>query len=158
MSAMASQITGVSSVCSSVCSDQRKHQRPASLAFVRGIHRWPVDSLHKGSVTWKMFPFDDVIMKKIPLRQVVSVVTKCNSHKKTTGKPMCCRPSSAFELEICFLSADCWKWCNSLCMLRNIFYVTPSWHVVWCLFGAKASTTTMVAWSMQSAHIMNTPT
>ena len=41
---------------------QRKHQRSASLAFVRGIHRWPVNSPHKGLVTRKMFPFDDVIM------------------------------------------------------------------------------------------------
>ena len=44
--------------------DQRKHQRSASLAFVRGIHRWPVNSPHKGPVTRKMFPFDDVIMKR----------------------------------------------------------------------------------------------
>ena len=42
--------------------DQRKHQSSASLAFVRGIHRWPVNSPHKGPVTRKMFPFDDVIM------------------------------------------------------------------------------------------------
>ena len=64
MSATASQITGISIVYSKVCSgaDQRKHQSPASLAFVRGIHRWPVNSPHKGSVTRKMFPFDDVIM------------------------------------------------------------------------------------------------
>ena len=27
-----------------------------------GLHRSPMDSPHKGSVTWKMFPFDDVIM------------------------------------------------------------------------------------------------
>ena len=32
-------------------------------AFVRGIHRWPVNSPHKGPVTRKMFPFDDVIMQ-----------------------------------------------------------------------------------------------
>ena len=29
---------------------------------MRGIHRWPVNSPHKGTVTRKMFPFDDVIM------------------------------------------------------------------------------------------------
>ena len=29
---------------------------------MRGIHRSPVDSPHKGPVTRKMFPFDDVIM------------------------------------------------------------------------------------------------
>ena len=64
MSAMASQITGVTIVYSTVCSGavQRKHQSPASLAFVLGIHRWPVNSQHKGPVTRKMFPFDDVIM------------------------------------------------------------------------------------------------
>ena len=41
----------------------KKHQSSASLAFVRGIHRWPVNSPHKGSVTRKMFPFDDVIIR-----------------------------------------------------------------------------------------------
>ena len=68
MSAMASQITGVSIVCSAVClgGDQRKHQGSASLAFVGGIHRWPMDSPHKGPVTRKVFPFDDVIMRVGP--------------------------------------------------------------------------------------------
>ena len=57
MSAMASLITCVSMVCSTVCSgpDQRKHQSSMSLAFVRGIHRWPVNSTHKGPVTRKCF-------------------------------------------------------------------------------------------------------
>ena len=64
MSAMASQITGASIVSSTVCSgaDQRKHQSSASLAFVGGIHRWPVNSSRKGPAKWKMFPFDDFIM------------------------------------------------------------------------------------------------
>ena len=64
MSTMPSQITGISIVYSTICSDvdQRKHQISTSLAFVRGIHRWPVNSPYKGPVTWKMSPFDDVIM------------------------------------------------------------------------------------------------
>ena len=64
MSAMASQITTPMIVYSTVYSgvDQRKYQSYASLAFVRGIHRLPVNSPHKGPVTRKMFPFDDVIM------------------------------------------------------------------------------------------------
>ena len=64
MGAMASQITDVSIVYSTVWSgaDQRKYQSSASLDFVSGIHRWPVNSPHKGPVTRKMFPFDDVIM------------------------------------------------------------------------------------------------
>ena len=43
--------------------DQRKLQSSASLDFVTGIHRWLVNSPHKGPVTRKMFPLDDVIMK-----------------------------------------------------------------------------------------------
>ena len=64
MGSIASQITSLTIVYSIVYSDadQRKHQCSASLAFVRGIHRGPVNSPHKWPVTRKMFPFDDVIM------------------------------------------------------------------------------------------------
>ena len=64
MGAIASQITSLTIVYSTVYSDadQRKHQCSASLAFVRGIHRGPVNSPHKWPVTRKMYPFDDVIM------------------------------------------------------------------------------------------------
>ena len=64
MGAMASQITSLRIVYSTVYSDadQRKHRSSASLAFVRGIHQSPVNSPHKWPVTRKMFPFDDVIM------------------------------------------------------------------------------------------------
>ena len=43
-------------------SDQRNHLSSTSLAFVRGIHRWPVNSPHKWPVTRKMFPFNDVMI------------------------------------------------------------------------------------------------
>ena len=67
MGAIASQITSLTTVYSSVYSDadQRKHQSSASLAFVHGIHRRPVKSLHIGAMTRKMFPFDDVIMRYV---------------------------------------------------------------------------------------------
>ena len=57
--------------------DRRKHQSSASLAFVRGIHRGPVNSPHKGPVTQKMFPFDDVIIEWdfMESRQI------CTTHK-----------------------------------------------------------------------------
>ena len=45
--------------------DQRKYQSSLSLAFVRGIHRWPVNSPHKGPVMQKMFPFDDLFMNVV---------------------------------------------------------------------------------------------
>ena len=64
MGAMASEITSLTIVYSTDFFWQRskKHQSSASPAFVRGIHQWAVYSLHKGPVTRKMFPFDDVIM------------------------------------------------------------------------------------------------
>ena len=76
MGAMASQITGVSIVYSTVTSGgyKRKHQSSAFLAFVRGIHWWPVISPHKGPVTRKMFPFDDVIM-----------IQTCACHDESVG-------------------------------------------------------------------------
>ena len=63
MGTIASQITSLAIVYSTVYSDadQRKYQSSASLAFVWGIHRRPVNSPHKWPVTRKMFPFDDVI-------------------------------------------------------------------------------------------------
>ena len=70
MSARAYHITSLTIVYSTVYSgaDQRKHQSSASLIFVRGIHRWPVNSPHKGPVTQKMFPFDDVILATCIIR------------------------------------------------------------------------------------------
>ena len=70
MGAMASQIISLTSVYSTIYSDanQRKHQSSALLAFVRGIHRWPVNSPHKWPVTRKMFPFDDVMMITLKLQ------------------------------------------------------------------------------------------
>ena len=64
MGAMGSQIGSLTIVYSTVHSgaDKKKHQSPASLAFVQGIHRWPVNSPHKWPVTRKMFTFDDVII------------------------------------------------------------------------------------------------
>ena len=97
---MASQITTittVSIVCSTVCSgaDQRIHQSSASLAFVRGIHRWPVDSPHKGPVTRKMFPFDDVIMTKGVMQYITS--------------------QNHYELQpLWIISAKLWKWVISI--------------------------------------------
>ena len=66
LGAMVSQIPSLAIVYSTVHSgaDQRKHQNSASLAVVRGSHRWPVNSPHKWPVTWKMFSFDDVMINE----------------------------------------------------------------------------------------------
>ena len=78
MGTIVSQITSLVIVYSSVYSDadQRKHQSSASLAFVWGIHRGPVNSPHKWPVTRKMFPFDDVIMLSLLLHPF-AILLKC---------------------------------------------------------------------------------
>ena len=53
MNSMTPQITSLTIVYSTVYSgaDKWKHQSSASLVFGRGIHRWPINSPHKGPVT-----------------------------------------------------------------------------------------------------------
>ena len=69
----------------------RKRQTPdqlndmessASLVFVRGIHRIPVNSPHRGPVTRKMFLFEDVIM----LWWVLTMGSSCIALCFITGK------------------------------------------------------------------------
>ena len=64
MNARSSQISSLTIVYLTVYSRRRwkKTSKLASLAFVWGIHRWPVYSPHRRPVTRKIFPFDDVTM------------------------------------------------------------------------------------------------
>ena len=82
MSASASQITGVSIVYSTVCSgaDKKKTQRHW---LCEVIHRWPVNSPHKGPSTRKMFPFDAVIMDTINNKPAF---VSCNGLALSGGK------------------------------------------------------------------------
>ena len=80
MGAVASQITSPTIVYSTVHSgtDQRKHQSSVSLVFVRGIHRWPVNSPHKWPVTRKMFSFGDAIMtQRLPAIAPLDTIINC---------------------------------------------------------------------------------
>ena len=76
MSTMAHEITRISTVGSAVCwgAHHRKYQSSPLLAFVRGIHQGSVDFPHKGPVTRKMFPFDDVIMVSVLSGYIVNSV------------------------------------------------------------------------------------
>ena len=66
--AVVSQITDSSTVCS-VCLVvyKRKHKNLHYRPFVRGIHRWLVDSPLWGPVKWEAFPCADVILAPVPL-------------------------------------------------------------------------------------------
>ena len=90
MGTMASQITSLTIVYSTVYSgaDQRKHQSSASLAFVRGIHRWQENSSHKRPVTWKMFPSDDVIIISNDIsNHLIRMYMKVHRRSLTPGVP-----------------------------------------------------------------------
>ena len=68
MSGIASQITGISIVCSTVYRAQIKE-------YIKAPRLWPLwggplDSPHKGPVRRKMFPLDDVIMLTIDVLQI----------------------------------------------------------------------------------------
>ena len=125
MSTMASQITGVSIVYSTVCSsaDQRKHQSSAPLVFERGIHRWPLNSLHKGPVTRKMFPFDDVIMhvKFVKLIALSSLGALKNVEATAFSAPNDDKAISTLQLPLVVIFAV-------LCPIVCITWSLPSPH------------------------------
>ena len=123
MGAIASQITSLTIVYSTVYSDadERKHQSSASLAFVWGIHRGRVNSPHKWTVTRKMFPFDDVIMICTVLvpytgMQVNLFIVPDNTDKLTTGTVSLQKTSQA-----CLLGS------HRHCKLATNITVIPWW-------------------------------
>ena len=79
MGAMASQITSLTIVYSSVYSaaDQRKHQSSASLAFVRWIYWGPVKSPHKWPVTRKCFHMMTSLCSMDAVVESIFRVTEC---------------------------------------------------------------------------------
>ena len=101
MGAMASQITSLTIVYSTDYSgvDQRKHQSFASLAFVGGIHRGPVNSPHEGPVTRKMISFDDVIMRIcMATSSCLTIITSMYIH--IDGSVHDCSNSSTLAMEL----------------------------------------------------------
>ena len=66
------------------CLIRRRSKKTSKLrvtGYVRGIHRSPVISPHKGPVMRKMLPFDDVIMLKRSVR-LHSTITNFTSYRK----------------------------------------------------------------------------
>ena len=59
---------------------------PRYWPFARGIHQWPMNSLHKGLVTRKMFPFDDVIVEMRNYDVYILLVwTSCLTNSRRVG-------------------------------------------------------------------------
>ena len=127
MSAMASQITSLTIVYSTVCwgADLRQHQSSASLAFVKGIHRKPVNSPHKGPVKRKKFPFDDVIMSHPKHTNCLISQARC---MVTYHIYITCREISGLQRGP-FLQKRCWHIWLSIELIRKSISYTERYHM-----------------------------
>ena len=86
MSRMVSQNTSLTIVHLIIYSgtDQRKHQSSVSLAYVQGIHQWPVNSLHKWTVMRKInqaLPMDHYAWYLPNLHRAFQCLIKATSWK-----------------------------------------------------------------------------
>ena len=129
MGTIASQITSLTVIYSTVYSDadQRKHQSSESLAFVRGIHRLPVNSPHKWPVTRKMFPFDDVIMRRHDidwLGSIIFIMLYCSGNIVKLDLPH-----------------GCWN-------TSHTWVLVLVDTMVWCIFGTRTSATIFVTYAI----------
>ena len=123
MGAMASQITSLTAYSGA---DQRKHQSPVSLTFLRGINRWPVNSPHKWPVMRKMFPFNDVIMR------TASLVTYkwCSHTPDTSFNQIHCRLVEFYRCHQHVLNNCTFKW-SELYKLVDFLFQFPiaNWQI-----------------------------
>ena len=133
MSAMASQITSLAIVYSTVYSgaNQSIHQSSASLAFVQGIPRSPMNSSHKGPVMQTMFPFGDVIM----LENILDCTANTQGNHKTIAC-ICLTPVSLFAMKVTspMCTVPLFSWIFRIIKLLFICWITRL-----CLIGAPAA-------------------
>ena len=131
MGPVASQITSLIIVYSTVYSgaDQRKHQSSASLSFVRGIPRWPVNSPHKWPVTRKKVSIwwrhHEMLQQSIPkigrinwqnnTHCTISYSRKCFLHKNS-------RTPLLFPIWLSIVSSTEWRWREQLRKFTRVFW------------------------------------
>ena len=132
-----SEITGVSIAYLTIDSSayQRKYQCYASLAFVRGIHRWPVDSPHKGPVTQKMFPFDDVIVYEscCTLIQILLSFDWRRTDEKSWSESTMLYLTDAYISQSALMSSD-YLWLNNIWRANFNKIAGNHWHYYWELW------------------------
>ena len=135
MGAMASQITTLTIIYSTVYSDvnQRKHESSASLAFVWGIHRGPVNSPHKWPVTQKMFPFDDVIMYTVHCSLLLrSAMQHCSTEQYYVIKFITMRFNTKDRTMLCLLPE---YWINQLLLYIWLYIYIYIWIYIYiCIY------------------------
>ena len=101
----------------------KKHQSSASLAFVRGIPRGPVNSPHKWPVTRKMFPFDDVIMLKIKSPRLCFY--RCKLILEVDSMPI------VFQMLLTKGGCSIWHRWRRIWLYRNVCFLSGNREHVW---------------------------
>ena len=114
MSAIASQITSLTIVYSIVYpgTDQGKHQSSASLAFVWGIPRRPVNSPHKGpvvSIWWRHHGFYSVLLRLTHRGRVTPICVDNLDHHWFWSWIVTCSAPSLYLNQYCFRQSYPWK-------------------------------------------------
>ena len=139
MNAMTSLITAVSSVCPTVCpgADQRKHQNCASLAFVRGIHRWPLSFILAWHQTVQAFTWTFVLVFQFALRhQGWGLLSQFSPFLYFPHLPLLSKQTLAIEYHVyiwqvspqlsCGDSCQLWMWFwesnRYFCKIENFAY------------------------------------
>ena len=122
MSMMASPITSVSIVNSTICTgaDQRKHEISMSLAFVKGIHQWPVNSPHKENVSIWWHHHGKVWVALLYISRTRHIVDDCYL-VKIAQPPMWVAVDSWYNKEFEF-ELNCWwsiVFCCGLVQVKN---------------------------------------
>ena len=144
MRTMASQINSLTIVYSTVYSDadQRKHRSSASLAFVRGLHRSPVNSPHKGPVMRKFFPFHDVVMRTCvhltPVLECREVAAYCCLLHAGFATPCLLRHNARIPIPCWFSAAFRIPRIGS-CFVGSPTNKTPTRNITWQLQIRSAS-------------------
>ena len=157
MAAMASQITSLVIVYSTVYSgaDQIKYQSSASLAFVLGIHRWPVNFPHKWPITRKMFPFDDVIVHEIGVK--IQKISIRNLHLKMwSAKTWPFRLFMPQYVKCAYISL-CTRprvkiACMCYCSQELVAYISLNLEMSWWSHQMETFSALLARWPVDSPH------
>ena len=140
MGTMASQITSLTMVYLTVYSgeNQWKHQSSASLAFVRGIHRWLVNSPHKWasnaeniSIWWRHHEYCPIFKNAIS-RGNWSHCTNIHKYSQSTQEAIllasaCCTCVVSYECRNAFSVK-----CNEV-SYSNPVVIIKKWYAV-CVY------------------------
>ena len=121
----------------------KRHQSPHYWPFVRGMHRWPDNSPHKGPVMRKKLSFDDVIMSATKLCTFGTFSTfheRCLHYDPNSMRSWISlnpQGNGMIATELCiWFNSYAFVACASICCnLLTIFWFTEKHSRTWYMIG-----------------------